>query len=40
MDRLRAIDNRRMIRDPLARLPRPTMKRVGRSLLELLGVDA
>jgi len=39
MDQLRAIDNRRLIRGPLFRLPSATMKHVGQSLLELLGVS-
>jgi mRNA-degrading endonuclease toxin of MazEF toxin-antitoxin module len=39
MDQLRAIDNRRRIRSPLLRLPSITMKHVGQSLLELLGVS-
>jgi len=38
MDQLRAIDNRRLVRGPLHRLPASTMKRVASALLELVGV--
>src|SRR5580765_5699441 len=38
MDQLRAIDNRRLIRGPLRKLPASTMKRVGHALAELLGL--
>src|ERR1035437_2634495 len=33
MDQLRAIDNRRLVRGPLLRLPGPGLKRAGRALL-------
>ncbi len=39
MDQLRAIDNRRLVRGPLLRLPPALMKRTGRALLELLGME-
>jgi len=39
MDQLRAIDNRRLVRGPLLRLPAPAMKRAGRALLELIGME-
>lgn len=39
MDQLRAIDNRRLVRGPLLRLPASAMKRVGRALLELIGME-
>ena len=38
MDQLRAIDNRRLVRGPLLRLPPSAMKRAGRALLELIGM--
>jgi mRNA interferase MazF len=38
MDQLRAIDNRRLVRGPLLRVPASAMKRVGRALLELIGM--
>jgi mRNA interferase MazF len=38
MDQLRAIDNRRLVRGPLLRLPASAMKRAGRALLELIGM--
>jgi mRNA interferase MazF len=38
MDQLRAIDNRRLVSGPLVRLPASAMKRVGRALLELIGM--
>ena len=38
MDQLRAIDNRRLVRGPLLRLPASSMKRAGRALLELIGM--
>jgi mRNA interferase MazF len=37
MDQLRAIDNRRLVRGPLLRLPASVMKRVAAALLELFG---
>ena len=39
MDQLRAIDNRRLVRGPLLRLPASTMKRVGRAALDLIGME-
>ncbi len=39
MDQLRAIDNRRLVRGPLLRLPATLMKRVLRALMELLGME-
>ena len=36
VDQLRAIDNRRLIRGPLARLPGPLMTRIGEALKEVL----
>ena len=39
MDQLMAIDNRRLVRGPLLRLPASAMKRAGRALLELIGVE-
>jgi mRNA interferase MazF len=36
VDQLRAIDNRRLVQGPLARLPQPLMARVGRAILEVL----
>lgn len=36
IDQLRAIDNRRLVRGPLARLPRPLMARVELALKEVL----
>jgi mRNA interferase MazF len=38
MDQLRAIDNRRLVRGPLLRLPGGEMRRIGAALLELLGI--
>jgi mRNA interferase MazF len=38
MDQLRAIDNRRLVRGPLLRLPGSEMRRIGAALLELLGI--
>ena len=37
MDQLRAIDNRRLVRGPLLRLPASSMRRVLGALVELLG---
>ena len=39
MDQLRAIDNRRLVRGPLLRLPGSEMRRISASLLELLGIE-
>ena len=39
MDQLRAIDNRRLVRGPLLRLPASAIKRAGRALLELIGME-
>src|SRR5689334_13090315 len=39
MDQMRAIDNRRLIRGPLHRLPPATMKREVIALLEILGMQ-
>jgi mRNA interferase MazF len=36
IDQLRAMDNRRLMRGPLARLPSPLMRRVDQALLEVL----
>ncbi len=36
IDQLRAIDNRRLIRGPIVRLPHSLMTRVGQALLEVL----
>jgi mRNA interferase MazF len=38
MDQVRAIDNRRLVRGPLLRLPASEMKRVGLALMELIGM--
>jgi mRNA interferase MazF len=38
MDQMRAIDNRRLIRGPLHRLPPATVKREVIALLEILGM--
>jgi mRNA interferase MazF len=38
MDQLRAIDNQRLVRGPLVRLPASKMKLVGNALLELVGI--
>ena len=38
MDQLRAIDNRRLVRGPLHRLPAATVKLVALALLELVGI--
>jgi mRNA interferase MazF len=40
MDQLRAIDNRRLVRGPLLRLTGAEMRRIGKALLELLGVES
>jgi mRNA interferase MazF len=37
IDQLRAIDNTRLIRGPIAQLPRATMRQVFSCLMELLG---
>ena len=39
MDQLRAIDNRRLLRGPLLRLPASEMKRVGLALREVIGME-
>ncbi|HLI86947.1 MAG TPA: type II toxin-antitoxin system PemK/MazF family toxin [Bryobacteraceae bacterium] len=39
MDQMRAIDNRRLVRGPLVRLPRATMRQVQAALLQLLDID-
>lgn len=36
VDQLRAIDNRRLIKGPLTRLPRPLMARVSEAIKEVL----
>ncbi len=36
IDQLRAVDNRRLIREPLTKLDAPLMDRVGRALVEVL----
>ncbi|HET7292233.1 MAG TPA: type II toxin-antitoxin system PemK/MazF family toxin [Vicinamibacteria bacterium] len=36
IDQLRAIDNRRLVKGPLARIPGPLMARVGQALREVL----
>ena len=38
MDQMRAIDNRRLQSGPLLRLQGDEMKRIGRALLELIGI--
>jgi len=38
IDQVRAIDNRRLVEGPLARLDTPTMMRVAAALLEVLEV--
>jgi len=40
MDQMRAIDNRRLVRGPLLRLPGSEMRRISRALLELLGIES
>lgn len=40
MDQLRAIDNRRLVRGPLLRLPSASMRRVRNALLELLDIES
>ena len=39
MDQMRAIDNRRLVRGPVLRLPAPAMKRIARALRELIGME-
>lgn len=39
VDQLRAIDNRRLIQGPLARLPRALMRRVGDAIRDVLALD-
>jgi mRNA interferase MazF len=38
IDQLRAVDNRRLVRGPLARLPDPLMQRVEAAMLEVLEI--
>lgn len=38
LDQMRAIDNRRLVKGPLLRLPPASMKRVIAALLEVLGM--
>jgi mRNA interferase MazF len=38
IDQLRAIDNRRLVRGPLARLPHALMRRVEAAILEVLEI--
>jgi mRNA interferase MazF len=40
MDQLRAIDNQRLVRGPLVRLPASQMKLVGSALLQLVGMGS
>src|SRR5271165_7078694 len=39
MDQLRAIDNHRLVRGPLHRVPAATTKRIALALLELVGMQ-
>jgi len=39
MDQVRAIDNRRLVKGPLARLTGLQMKQIGSALLEIAGVE-
>ena len=39
VDQLRAIDNRRLVRGPLLRLPAPMLKHILKALMELLGTE-
>lgn len=39
MDQMRAIDNRRLVRGPLLRLPPLVMKQIVRALQELIGME-
>lgn len=39
IDQLRAIDNNRLVRGPLARLPRTLMREVEAAILEVLGIQ-
>jgi mRNA interferase MazF len=39
MDQLRAIDDCRLVRGPLLRLPGSEMRRIGAALLEVLGIE-
>jgi mRNA interferase MazF len=39
MDQMRAIDNRRLVRGPLMRLPSSFMRRLCRALVELIGME-
>jgi mRNA interferase MazF len=40
MDQLRAIDNKRLVRGPLVRLPASKMKLIGSALLEMVGIGS
>jgi len=40
MDQLRAIDNRRLVRGPMARLSRAVMARVDEALMEILDLES
>jgi mRNA interferase MazF len=40
MDQLRAIDNRRLVRGPMARLSRAVMARVNEALVEILDLES
>ena len=39
MDQMRAIDNRRLIRGPLLRLPAAAMRKIEGAISELLGIE-
>jgi mRNA interferase MazF len=39
MDQLRAIDNRRLVKGPILKLPAPALKEILRALVELLGMQ-
>ena len=39
MDQLRAIDNRRLVKGPILKLPASAMKEILRALVELLGMQ-
>jgi mRNA interferase MazF len=39
VDQLRAIDNRRLVKGPILKLPAPAMKEILRALVELLGMQ-
>lgn len=40
MDQLRAIDNRRLREGPLLKVTNQILKRIGRALLEVTGIDS